>query len=175
MALHQIQVRHDPVEDRLLLRVSTTDGEEFRFWMTRRFVGGLWGLLVKMLESDEAVRRQLDQETRRTVLDIQHEGYAQQGDFTRAFESAPRSLPLGETPVLLAQAQGRKSAEGQHLISLHPQQGQGVDLTLDTKLLHIFVRLLQQSVAKAEWGLDLRLYKDGEQPPSAVAAQRKLN
>ena len=175
MALHQIQIRHDPVEDRLLLRVSTTDGDEFRFWMTRRFVGGLWGILLRMLESDEAVRWQFDQETRRNVLEIQHEGYAQQGDFSRAFESAPRRLPLGETPVLLAQAQGKKTGEGQHLISLHPQQGQGVDLTLDTRLLHIFVRLLQQSVTKAEWSMDLTLYKGGGEPPSVAAAPRKLN
>ena len=175
MALYQIQIRHDPVEDRLLLRVSTTDGEEFRFWMTRRFVGGLWGILVRMLESDEAVRRQFDQETRRNVLEIQHEGYAQQGDFAKAFESTSRSLPLGETPILLAQAQGMKTSEGQHLISLRPQQGQGVDLTLDTKLLHIFVRLLQQSVTKAEWSIDLKLYKGGEQPPSTTTTPGKLN
>jgi hypothetical protein len=176
MALHQIQIRYDPVEDRLLLRVSTTADEEFRFWMTRRFVDGLWGILVRMLEWDEAVRRQFDQETRRNVLEIQHEGYAQQGDFTKAFECARRRLPLGEAPVLLGQAKGKKAGEGLHLISLHPQQGQGIDLTLDTKLLHIFVRLLREAVTKAAWGMDLTLYKGGAQPvPAAEAVPRKLN
>lgn len=166
MKIHQIQIRHDESEDRLLLRLSTTDNNEFRFWLTRRFVKRLWTMLVQMLESDQAVRQQADPATRRTVLDIQHEGYSQQANYAKKFEEStqevPRSLPLGEAPMVLAKAKGKKGEKGMQLLSLHPLQGQGIDMTLDTKLLHIFTRLLRQGVAKTDWDINLALHGSQE-------------
>ena len=179
MAIHQIQIRHDEAEDRLLLRMSTTDNCEVRFWLTRRFTRLLWKALVQMLEWDRAVKQQVDPQTRRAVLDIQHEGYSQQGDFTKQFEEpkeAPRRLLLGESPVLLARVQGRKQDDGVHLLSLHPLQGQGIDVTLDAKLLHLFTRLIREQVAKTDWELNLDLYEAGEAAAPAVEPQaRRLN
>ena len=176
MKIHQIQIRHDEIEDRLLLRLSTTDNREFRFWITRRYVKRLWAMLVQMLEWDLAVRQQVDPDTRRTVLDIQHEGYAQQADYAKNFEDVPRQLPLGDAPALLAKARGEKGENGMQMLSLHPQQGQGIDMTLDTKLLHIFSRLLRQAVAKTDWDISLGLHPGKEQSePAQEAAPRKLN
>lgn len=173
MKIHQIHIRHDETEDRLLLRLSTTDNHEFRFWLTRRFVKRLWAMLVQMLEWDQAVRQQSDPATRRTVLDIQHEGYAQQADYSKKFEETGRDLPLGETPALLAKAKGKKGQNGMQLLSLQPQKGQGIDMTLDTRLLHIFSRLLSQAVAKTDWDMSLGLHPAQETPQGA--APRRLN
>src|SRR6185503_4906118 len=181
MKIHQIQVRHDEAEDRLLLRLSTTDNHEFRFWLTRRFVKRLWAMLVQMLEWDQAVRQQADPVTRRTVLDIQHEGYSQQANYAKKFDEpsqeVPRSLPLGDAPIVLAKAKGKKGEKGMQLLSLHPQQGQGIDMTLDTKLLHIFTRLLRQAVAKTDWDINLALHgaKEEAAAPAPEAAPRRLN
>lgn len=177
MKIHQVQIRHDETEDRLLLRLSTTENSEFRFWLTRRFVKRLWAMLVQMLEWDQAVRQQADPETRRTVLDIQHEGYSQQASYAKKFDEAtqeaPRSLPLGETPTVLAKAKGKKGEKAM-VLSLHPQHGQGVDLNLDTKLLHIFTRLLRQSVAKTDWDINLALHgaQEPTEQPQAVEPRR---
>ena len=174
MGIHQIQIRHDETEDRLLLRLSTTDNCEFRFWLTRRFTRRLWGMLVQMLEWDQAVKQQANPETRRTVLDIQHEGYSRQADYSKAFDEprqeAPRRLPLGEAPVLLVQAKGTKGENGAQMLGLHPLQGQGIDITLDTRLLHIFTRLLREQVAKTDWDVNLALYEAAQETPP-----RKLN
>jgi hypothetical protein len=180
MAIHQIQIRHDEAEDRLLLRLSTTDQCEFRFWLTRRFTKRLWAMLVQMLEWDRAVKEQVNPEVRRTVLDIQHEGYSQQANFSKEFEeptpAAPRLLPLGEAPVLLARANGKKSDNGIQLLGLHPLQGQGIDITLDARLLHIFTRLLREQVAKTDWDVNLALYEAvQETAPAEERASRKLN
>lgn len=176
MQIHQIQIRHDETEDRLLLRLSTTDNQEFRFWLTRRFVKRLWAMLVQMLEWDQAVRQQIDPDTRRTVLDIQHEGYAQQANYAKKFEDVPRQLPLGDAPALLAKAKGKKAQNGMQMLSLHPQTGQGIDMTLDTKLLHIFSRLLRQAVAKTDWDISLGLHAGQQQSePAPQTAPRKLN
>jgi len=181
MKIHQIQVRHDEAEDRLLLRLSTTDNHEFRFWLTRRFVKRLWAMLVQMLEWDQAVRQQADPATRRTVLDIQHEGYAQQANYAQKFEEstgdAPRSLPLGEEPTVLAKAKGKKGEKGLQMLSLHPHRGQGIDITLDTRLLHIFTRLLRQAVDKTDWDMNLALHgaQEAAEPARQEAAPRRLN
>jgi len=180
MGIHQIEIRHDETEDRLLLRLSTTDNCEFRFWLTRRFTRRLWGMLVQMLEWDQAVKQQVNPETRRTVLDIQHEGYSRQADYSKAFDepqqAAPRRLPLGEAPVLLAQAKGQKGEIGVQMLGLHPLQGQGIDITLDTKLLHMFTRLLREQVAKTDWEVNLALYEGvNEAEPVQESPPRKLN
>ena len=180
MAIHQIHIRYDRPEDRLLLRLSTTDNCEFRFWLTRRFTKRLWKMLVQMLQWDEAVRQQLDPASRRAVLDFQHTGYSQQGDFTREFEEgtpdAPRRFLLGEAPVMLAKAHGKKRVDGLQVLTLQPLQGQGIDATLDTRLLHMFARLLRQHVAATDWDLNLALYEGSPEITSVQETQpRTLN
>lgn len=176
MSIHQIQVRYDEMEDRILLRLSTTEGSEFRFWLTRRFVRRLWEMLVQMLEWDQAVQQQHDAQTRRTVLDIQHEGYARQANYSQKFEETPRTMPFGEAPIVLVKARGKRRDTGTQVLSLRPQEGHGIDMTLDTKLLHIFSRLLREAVAKADWGMTLALHEGGQQPETVQAGPPpKLN
>jgi hypothetical protein len=176
MSIHQMQIRPDEQEDRLLLRLSTTDGSEFRFWLTRSFVKKLWPMLVKMVEWDKAVRQQFDAATRQTVLELQHQGFAQQGDFSKGFEEMPRKFPLGEAPVLLATGKGVRRDDGLYVLSLYPPQGQGLDMTLDTRLLHIFGKLVQDAVTRVDWDMNLALgEKAAEPPPAEATAPRKLN
>ena len=177
MTIHQMQIRPDEQEDRLVLRLSTTDAAEFRFWLTRSFVKKLWGMLIKMVEWDKAVRQQVDAAARQTVLEIQHQGYAEQGDFSRGFEEIPRKFPLGEAPVLLATAKGVRRDDGLYVLSLFPARGQGLDMTLDMRLLHIFGKLVSDAVARADWDLNLDL--TGKKPAQPAqpesSAPRRLN
>ena len=158
-----------------MLRLSTTDGSEYRFWLTRRFVKKLWGLLLKMVEWDKAVQQQFDASMRQTVLEIQHEGYAQQGDFSRGFEEVPHKFPLGEAPVLLCSGKGVRRDDGLYVLSLFPAQGQGLDMTLDTRLLHIFGKHMRDAVARADWDMSLALSEKAVEPAQAEAVPRRLN
>ena len=176
MTIHQMQIRPDEWEDRLLLRLSTTDGAEFRFWLTRSFVKKLWGLLLKMVEWDKAVQQQFDASMRQTVLEMQHQGFAQQGDFSKGFEELPRKFPLGEAPVLLASGKGVRRDDGLYVLSLYPGTGQGLDMTLDTRLLHIFGKLVRDAVGRTDWDMSLALSGQAAEPAEAEpAAPRKLN
>ena len=176
MGIHQIQIRHDEAEDRLLMRVTTTDHCEFRFWLTRRYTIRLWRLLVQMLQWDKAVTQQVDPDTRHAVLDLQHEGYAQQADYATKFEDeTPRQMPLGEAPLLLATAHASKREGGAHLLRLQPVSGQGIDITADTRLLHVFMRLLREQVAKTEWEVNLELHDPSQQAAVETQAPRTIN
>ena len=154
--LHQIQIRYSSLEDRLLLRINTQDGIEFRFWLTRRYVELLWPTLRKLLETDEDVRRQDDPHAREAVLSFQHEKALGRSDFDTDFEEAENERPLGDSPVLLARLQIRDNG-GEHLVSMHPQEGQGVELSMNPMLLHSFCKLLADGAEKANWGLAIQL------------------
>ena len=49
MQIHQMSVTYLPEQDRILMRINTTEGEEMRMWLTRRLMVGLWPLLSKLL------------------------------------------------------------------------------------------------------------------------------
>ncbi len=169
MGIHQIQVRYDALQDRLVLRMSTTDECEFRFWLTRRFVKRLWGALLGLLEQNDVVRQQIDEYARRTVLGMQHEGFVQQGDFSKEFEERPLRTPLGEEPVLLAKCEGGQLEDGSYVLRLHPKRGQGIDMALDGKLLHLVCKLLCDAVARTDWDIKLHVHPAAEQTTAAEA------
>ena len=50
MDLKQIQITYQPAEDRLLLRLSGGERDEFRFWLTRRLVSVMAEPLRKHLK-----------------------------------------------------------------------------------------------------------------------------
>jgi hypothetical protein len=113
---------------------------------------------------------------RQTVLEIQHEGYSQQGDFSKNYEEGTRKLPLGERPTLLYGGKGIRRENGRQVLSLYPAQGPGLDMILDAKLLHVFVKLLRDTVARADWDLNLALREPATRPEQPEAAPApKLN
>lgn len=161
--LNQIQLRFDPLQDRLLMRMNTTDNAEVRLWMTRRFVKVLWPILQKMLESDAQVSQQQDRQAKDAILAFQQEQAVSNTDFKTPYKDEEvQQVLLGEDPILLSKIQLRKGRQDNQILSLYPETGEGVNLTLDTNLLHSFVRLLSDGVRKADWQLDL----DVVRPPS---------
>jgi len=168
MRLHQIRIDYHPAHDRLLLRVNTDDRAELRFWLTRRFVKGLWPALVKVAESVGAAQSQPDPTVRKAVLAFEHEKAVRQADFATPYE-APTNLPLGSEPLLVTRLRAHPDGRGNALIAMHPAQGRGMDLAMDAMLLHSFTRLLQDAVGRTDW--DVRLELPKAPLPAATAAE----
>lgn len=157
MRLHQLKLDFIPEQDRLLLRVSTDNQLEVRLWLTRRALRLLWPLLVQMVRSSPEVARQSNPQARDALVGLQHEQALRQANFAKPFEEAPRKMPLGAEPILVARIQTNKDGSGNQILGLLPQQGQGINLTLDNTLLHSFCKLVQNAAAKAEWDIVLEL------------------
>lgn len=153
--LNQMQMRYVPQEDRILLRLNTTDRNEFRFWLTRRFTRLLWSAVSRLVSADPQVRTTADPLARQTILAFQHEQALRQANFSRPFEETSAQAPLGETPLLLDKIQVKGAADGRQILCLVPARGQGVELALSQNLLHAFLRLLTEAVGKAEWDLNI--------------------
>lgn len=157
MKLHQLKIEFNPEHDRLLLRVSSDDGKEMLLWLTRRCVRLLWPALLKVAQGSPEITRQADPEVKRALLGFQHEKAIRQADFSKPYQEAARERPLGADPMLVSRIQTRRNERGGCVISFLPSIGQGIHLTLEDQVLHSFCRLLQSSVAKSDWNIELAL------------------
>ena len=156
-ALHQLNITISNEEDRLLLRVSTTAKQEYRLWLTRRFVRALWGVLIKAVERQAGADVQGDDEVRNALLSFQHEAAVKGADFKTAYTAQAFEAPFGEKPVLLVGAQLKAGRVGNFELTLQTIDERSVAVRLDAKLLHSFCSILSAAAKKADWGLDLKI------------------
>ena len=176
MRLHQIKLEYRPEEDRILMRLSTNDGQEMLLWLTRRCVKLLWPALLKLAKSSARVVTQSSPDARAALLGFEHEKAVGNSDFSTPYEDqVARTRPLGSEPLLVSKIQTGLNKDGTYLLSLQPSAGQGLNLNLDDRLLHSVCKLLQSSVSGAEW--DIRLEFPQALLTDAVpgAASRTLN
>jgi hypothetical protein len=151
--LSQIQISFAPIEDRLLLRISTDEQAEFRFWLTRRYVKLLWPLLEQLLASDTAVAVQTSDLARTAVMDFQQADALANADFDTAYNDTANTLPLGEAAVILVHVQGKRGADGIPILCMHPRHGVGIEIALEPNILHSLRALLRQALETADWAL----------------------
>lgn len=154
--LQQFSASYVSEQDRLLLRIRSSDDAEFRFWITRRYLALLWPMLMKMADAFSGRKAPGDPLTRNALAELAHGEAVGKADFGSAYQDGSL-FPLGEEPILLARITVKPMAGDTQTLSLLPQQGQGINLNLDEKLVHVLARLLQQGAATAEWGLTLEV------------------
>lgn len=154
-ALHQITMSFAAEEDRLLLRVSTTDQTEFRFWLTRRFVRVLWAALITTIEKDPDIQRAIQPAARRAVMAMEHQEAVGASDFTRAHDAGHRDVTEGSGPLLVTGGTVRPGKGAMTMLHLQTRGGAEVKLGLDKNLLHALCRLLIDTTTHAGWDLDL--------------------
>ena len=73
MNIHQLSVTFVNEQDRLLVRVNSTDGEELRVWFTRRLMRDLLPLLTRIageLEAKNQIEVRSELETTSTIADV---------------------------------------------------------------------------------------------------------
>lgn len=170
-----------PTQDRLLFRMNTKARQEFRFWMTRRYVSILWNTLMKLV--NEAKPEEKDRVAAANALkdsiaetakaEIEHKEKVAKSDFETAYEESTY-LPLGEEPSLLFSVGVKPNPQGQAMICMHPENGQGIEMVLNDQIMHSLCKLLIDTTKKANWDLNLVFAppKDGpkpdEEPPQGL-------
>ncbi len=151
--IEQIQIKFVPVEDRLLMRVAGDEGLEFRFWLTRRFVKMIWPALGNALQLSPTIQTQASPIAQREVLAFEHEKAVSDADFNTPYKETPKTLPLGDEPILLSKMQLRRNPDGAFTMSLGPESGAGIDLAINNKLLHSVAELIANGAQLAQWEL----------------------
>jgi hypothetical protein len=172
-SLQQINLKFDAAQDRLLLRMRVGD-EEVRLWLTRRYVRLMWDALVKLLGQVPEVVAQPEPKARRAVIAFQHQAAVQQSDFKKKYQAAAPQPDLGPAPLLVTGSKLRMTDAKRPQIVFETDGGKAITVNLGMDTLHSFCRLLQKSVATAEWNIALELEgKEGgeasaDAPPSRI-------
>lgn len=150
--LQQLQVTYAPQEDRILLRVNTTEREEFRFWLTRRLVLRLLPGLTRSLARQPDIGAHPDAEARREVFRFRREQALSRADFETTYQEGAESFPLGEQPVLVTGIRLRRREEDRWLLVLQPAGGQGTEILLKEDMVYSLQSLLLKTAEGAGWG-----------------------
>jgi len=159
--INQIQIRYAPIEDRIVLRLNTEDSSEFRFWITRRYAKILAGSLLKLLQSAEDVQEHKEEQVKKAVMTFQHEEAISKADFAKTFQAQPKSMPLGNVPVLLSKLTIKQTDDGNPMLCMYPEQGQGIDLALQQQLLHSISKLFADALQASDWDVNFSLPANG--------------
>lgn len=166
MNIHQMSVNYAERQDRLMLRVNTQDGQEFRLWLTRRLTGRLLPHLqasVMQLETRNPQVMLVDPAAQQMLTELQRETFLEKADFKTPFKTplgdALPQLPLGEEPILVTDVQLNMHASGTLNVVFQDLSGDGASgrscqLGLQSSLLHGLLHLMGQAVQQANWRMD---------------------
>jgi len=149
-----------------LLRITNTDNEEFRFWLTRRVCAALItdfktrtsAYRVPVMESGSSVAVQggapgPDHEMLLRAQLEQEAAVAQQ-DFKTTFKSG-ESFPLGEEGILVEKINLNPNAQGQdtHSLSFADAQGKGITLGVSIELFNSIFEVIERVVKVTNWSI----------------------
>ena len=183
--MHQMQLSYVSTEDRLLLRLNTKARQEFRFWMTRRYVMILWHSLNQLLAKEEPaaaaavpevpVPALVDPLVEAAKKEFKHQEFVAQADFKTQYQESTY-LPLGDTPALLFSVGIKPAPDGTAMLCMHPEKGQGIEMVLNEQILHSLCQLIIDTTTKADWRLNLAFLPRGGNPgPATEGPAQGLN
>ncbi|GAB6051679.1 hypothetical protein JCM17960_04990 [Magnetospira thiophila] len=161
--LHQISMSYVPLEDRAQLILVVSDGTEMRFWMSRRFVRGLWSVLLKGLEIFPDLKRVVNEDARQAMMSMRHHDALQQSDFTTPRQ--PSKQTSKRLPLLVG-AGVRATGASLVTLTLKTLGRKSLNLNLDERLLHALCHLIVETAVKAEWDLALTVGDGALTPPA---------
>lgn len=149
LSIHQLQVAFDAIQDRLVLRVSTTANEEIRAHLTRRFVREIWPHLVRVLGGH------LGGAATNREGSASEQPAKNEGTFSEPFKDDQLTRPLGSKPLLVAECQIEAPGAGRCRLILREPRERSLVLELDKSLMEIFCSMLRAAANVADWGLAL--------------------
>ena len=153
--LHQITMTYSPEQDRILLRIATTDQSEYQLWLPRRFIKVLWAALLKTLERDPELRKNLLPEVRNAVMGMNHQEAVQTSDFSQKHSEDYRNLTSNTGPLLVTGGSVTPAGKDLTQLTLQTEQGTAINVALNKQLMHAFCHLIISSAHKAEWDIDM--------------------
>jgi hypothetical protein len=167
MNIHQLSVNYLQEQDRILVRINTTEGAELRLWFTRRLSLGLMPLLQKIVTEQVAKQEALksitisptasaDARTKAMLAEFKKEESLQKSDFQTPFKEKPAQLPLGAKPLLVTEVNVTPLPNGQLQMAFSEKlpdtpSARSFQIALEANLIHGFVHLLEKALTASLW------------------------
>lgn len=152
--LSQIQIHFSETHDRILLRINTIEKEEYRFWLTRRFVKRLFPVLNRSFDNIPEVAAQTTFSNREAVMDFQRQQVNDRVDFQQPFNEKVDTYPLGKSALLISKAKLIPLKKGEFQLSLRGEKNQGAEFNFNSDILYLFYDMLFETIHKTGWDLE---------------------
>lgn len=150
MAIKQFNAGWSKKEDRIFLNLNTTEGEVFRFWITRfitkHLLQGSHTLIQANLETKHNARAS------QVIQEFQKDAVKQQLNLHESFEGGDKT-PLGDEPVLVI---GLNLQASNQSVTIGLQLAINKTATFDLPLgqLQPLIVLLEKIAVDADWQLN---------------------
>ena len=173
MKIHQLTVHYDPSEDRLLLRIGTTDQTEIQAWLTRRMTLKLAPALPKVLanqitltEADHDNTGVEEGQPPQTRPPSKPPAWLNQSDLSGTYRPPLKILNDG-VPLLVTEVDFKTEKDGLTLLVLKEKRAdrgteRTLELRLEPKLLQGLHHLISESLPRTDWTSGKHL--DGSTP-----------
>jgi hypothetical protein len=189
MRIHQLNLRYEPDQDRLIARINTTAGLEIRLWLTRRLTIGFLPLMRKL--TDEQIARAdalasaagsagtaSDPKVREILNEFKKDAALQQSDFKTPFKESTEGAATGEDPMLVSEIAVTPMANAHLQVKFlgklaGSSEKREVQIDLDERLMHGFLHLLEKSFVNSQWGMATVAPADADEAARKVAASSR--
>lgn len=164
--LAQFDAGYNPQEDRILIRVTNTDGDEFRLWLTRRMSASLLADFKINISAYRVQPEPCEQGSESvpaasemgaaTLMraDMQQEAAAAEQNFQQEFVPGER-FPLGEQGVVIEKIDFQPDGKGpgNHALSFTSTNGKQLSIGVTPQFLNTIFEVIERVSQQAEWGL----------------------
>lgn len=164
MHVHQMAISYLAEQDRILVRVNTSEHRELQFWCTRRLILGLSPLLERLV-TEAAARRGgpatmhlagADPATKKAMADFSRNETIRDADFSTPYRVAESSEPLFANPLLITEVNIAPLANGALRLQCAEKLSEGppprsFELVLSSTLTHAFMHLMERAVVASQW------------------------
>lgn len=185
MNIHQVSLNYVVEEDRILMRISTTDAQELRMWLTRRLVIGLWPLLNKVM-ADQIVQLEpglaaaaSDDDLKQMLASHRKKEMVEKADFATPYAEKASAHPLGTKPLLVTSVDVRAPTAGRLGLTFVEKltkeaQPRSFSMDLEPKLASGLLHLMERSIQRSEWQSNVGAGITRSETPAVVAEPAKV-
>ena len=152
-AISNVQATYEPLEDRILLNITTQDHAVYSAWITRRYLK----LLLPALQGNHprTLKPLLSEEALGFLHSTEIEVDPHSPIFEPYQETDETRFPLGETPVLLTKIGFKSLNSDKPLMEMNPEVGSGFEIPFEASVLKLLTNILQQALPRASWDLEM--------------------
>jgi hypothetical protein len=169
MDIRQLSVRYHTDQDRILVCINTTSGEEVQMWLTRRMTAQLLPLINRVVIDHFAIPQDaktdgyvdlaaMGPKAREMLADMRlHEAVAA-GDFATPYQCGQANRPLGEVPLLITEVNLTPTENGQMRMNFKealqgPLSNRAFQLDMPADLVFGVISLLKQALQQSQWDI----------------------
>jgi hypothetical protein len=147
MSIKQFNGTYIKEEDRLLFRFNTSEGTEFRLWLTRLISMSLLATIRHSIQTD--LERKHSPLTAQVIQEFQEEKIRKTANFHDPYIPAGK-LPLGADPILVV-VLNIIYQDNFFSIAFKLKGNKKLSLKLPVQAIQSLVSLLEQLEIKAQW------------------------